>query len=121
VTQRNVATRGDGLCAIVERASGTGVGFCGLDHPGGQAEAEPKTALRPERWGRGYASEATTALLADGVAAHGLRRVVATIAPLHHASHRVLLKARRGELVRNDDGLSTQRLEGRAVVPLMAP
>ena len=116
VTRRNVATRGYGMCAIVERASGRVIGFCGLVHPGGPPEAELKYALHRAHWGRGYATEAASALLAHGAAAHGLRRVVATAAPENLASHRVLLKAglRRAELVRNDDGSFTQRFEWRA-------
>ena len=123
VTRRNVATRGYGMCAVVERASGAVVGFCGLVHPGGETEAELKYALRREHWGRGYASEAAAALLAHGAAAHGLRRVVATAAPGNLASHRVLLKAglTRGELVRHDDGSFTQRFEWRAGAPEAAP
>jgi RimJ/RimL family protein N-acetyltransferase len=123
VTRRNVSTRGYGMCAVVERASGTVIGFCGLVHPGGQAEAELKYALRREHWGRGYATEAAAALLAHGAAAHGLCRVVATAAPENLASHRVLLKAgmRRGERVRNDDGSFTQRFEWRAGAPAASP
>ena len=123
VTRRNVATRGYGMCAVVEPASGAVIGFCGLVHPGSQPEAELKYALRREHWGRGYASEAAAALLAHGAAAHGLRRVVATAAPENLASHRVLLKAglTRGELVRHNDGSFTQRFEWRAGAPEAAP
>lgn len=110
VTRRNYATRGYGMNAVVERGSGAVVGFCGLVHPGGQAEAEIKYALLRARWGRGLASELAAALLAHGAAAHGLRRVIATVAPDNLASQRVLRKAgmQRGALRRNDDGSFTQ-------------
>lgn len=110
VTLRNYATRGYGMVAIVERASDEVVGFCGLVHPGGQPDAEIKYALRRDRWGRGYATEAASALLAWGAATFGLREVIATTAPGNTASHHVLLKAgmRRGELRPNADGSHTQ-------------
>jgi len=110
ITQRNYAQRGYGMYALVERASGAVIGFCGLVHPDGQADAEIKYALHADAWGRGYATEAARALLAYGRDVHGLRRVIATAAPEHAVSHRVLLKAglRMGALRRNDDGSSTQ-------------
>lgn len=110
VTLRNYATRGYGMVAIVERASGETIGFCGLVHPGGQPGAEIKYALRRDRWGHGFATEAAHALLSWGAAAFGLREVIATAAPENKASHHVLLKAgmRRGELRHNGDGSQTQ-------------
>lgn len=110
VTDRNVATRGYGMVALVERGSaGPPIGFCGLVHPGGQVECEVKYAFLRSHWGRGYATEAVRALLAHGAAAHGLTEVIATVAPRNEASQRVLLKAglRRGEPRRNPDGSTT--------------
>jgi ribosomal-protein-alanine N-acetyltransferase len=116
VTHRNYATRGYGMIALVERHSGAVVGFCGLVHPGGQAEAEIKYALHRDWWGKGLATEAATALLAYGAARFGLASVIATTAPENEASHRVLLKAgmERGELRREDDGSLTQLFVWRA-------
>jgi RimJ/RimL family protein N-acetyltransferase len=113
VTERNVATRGYGLCALVERASGGVIGFAGLVHPGGQPEAEVKYALRRSHWGRGFATEAVRGLLAWGARAHGLARVIATTAPANHASHRVLRKAGLSDaaLRDNGDGSFTQLFE----------
>lgn len=110
VTLRNYATRGYGMVAIVERESGETIGFCGLVHPGGQAEAEIKYALRRDRWGQGFATEAARSLITWGAATFGLREVIATTAPENKASHRVLLKAsmRWGELRHNGDGSQTQ-------------
>jgi ribosomal-protein-alanine N-acetyltransferase len=42
VTRRNHATRGYGMVALVEQASGAVVGFCGLVHPAAQVEPELK-------------------------------------------------------------------------------
>ncbi|WP_425457840.1 GNAT family N-acetyltransferase [Arenimonas fontis] len=89
VTRRNYASRGYGMLALVERSSGTVVGFCGLVHPAGQAEPEIKCALRRDCWGKGFATEAATGLL--GYARQlGLSDVIASTDPRNEASHRVL-------------------------------
>ncbi len=110
VTHRNYATRGYGMFALVSRSSNSVVGFCGLVHPDGQAEAEIKYAFRREFWGQGFASEAATAMLAIAPSAFGLHRVVATTAPENVASQRVLLKAgmQRGVVKLSEDGSLTQ-------------
>lgn len=110
VTQRNYAARGYGMFAVEQKPAGTIIGFCGLVHPGGQAEAEIKYAYLRETWGQGIATEAAAALLHYGHAAHGINHVVATAAPANAASHRVLLKAgmQIGALRSNDDGSFTQ-------------
>jgi RimJ/RimL family protein N-acetyltransferase len=116
VTANNIRQRGYGMATLVAKADGRSVGFCGLVHPGGQAEAEIKYALRRDCWGFGYATEAARGMLRHGAAAHGLKRIIATTAPANTASHRVLLKAgmRRGALRRNDDGSFTQLFEWHA-------
>ena len=98
VTRRNVEARGYGMCALVEGARV--VGFMGLVHPGGQDEAELKYALRRADWGRGLATEAGAGMLAWGARAHGLREVIATVAPSNAASQRVLAKL---GMTRGDD------------------
>jgi RimJ/RimL family protein N-acetyltransferase len=110
ITQRNYATRGYGMVALVERESEQVVGFCGLVHPAGQPQAEIKYALRRSHWGGGLATEAAIALLAYGRSRFGISKVVATTDPANVASHRVLLKAglQRAELRRNEDGTFTQ-------------
>ncbi len=119
VTLRNYVTRGYGMVALLDRASGAVIGFCGLVHPGGQPEVEVKYALHRDWWGRGMATEAVGALLAQGAAAFGVARVIATAAAENAASHRVLRKAglQPTELRRNDDGSFTQVFAGRAVAP----
>ena len=113
VTANNYRQRGYGMAALVDRESGDVVGFCGLVHPGGQAEAEIKYALKRKWWGLGLASEAASAMLRYGARVHGLQKIIATTAPQNTASHRVLEKAGmvRGELRRNDDGSYTQIFE----------
>jgi RimJ/RimL family protein N-acetyltransferase len=116
VTRRNYEARGYGMSALVERATGRVVGFCGLVHPGGQAVAELKYALRREHWGRGLASEAATGMVEHAASVLGLREIIATAAPENLASHRVLVKAglQRAELRDNDDGSQTQVFRWRA-------
>lgn len=93
VTLRNYATRGYGMSALCLREGGVVIGFCGLVHPGGQAEPEIKYALRRAYWGRGFATEAAVGMLGYGARALGIERVIATIAPANGASQRVLEKA----------------------------
>jgi RimJ/RimL family protein N-acetyltransferase len=50
--------RGFGLFAVMERASGAFVGRIGPWEPEGWPDFEIGWALRPEYWGRGYATEA---------------------------------------------------------------
>lgn len=92
VTERNYATRGYGMSALISRDDHRVVGFCGLVHPGGQPEAELKYALRRTHWGLGLATEAARGMLDYGREAFGLTRVIATIAPQNVASARVLTK-----------------------------
>jgi [ribosomal protein S5]-alanine N-acetyltransferase len=109
-TEENYQLRGYGMFAL-EDACGEVVGFCGLVHPNGQAEPELKYAFKRMYWGRGYASEAASALLAWAARSYGLSRVIATIAPENRASERVLRKAGMVlEAVRRDEhGLDTAR------------
>lgn len=119
VTRANYVNRGYGMFAVEERASSRVIGFCGIVHPGGQAEPEIKYAFLRSHWGLGLATEAVTALVRYGADAHGLRYIMATTAPENAVSHRVLLKAgmQRGELRENDDGSRTQLFHWRAPVP----
>lgn len=93
VSERNYRTRGYGMSALVDRADGKTVGFCGLVHPGGQAEAELKYAFRRDYWGRGLATEAARAMLAYARQELGLQHAIATAYPQNLASLHVLRKA----------------------------
>jgi len=109
VTAANYLLRGYGMAALVEKSTGSVIGFCGLVHPDGQPEAEIKYALKRSYWGQGLATEAARAMLAYGAAAHGLQHIIATIAPENMASHRVLEKAGMTAMAlrNNDDGSVT--------------
>lgn len=93
VTGSNYEKYGYGMFALEDRNSAQVVGFCGLVHPGGQAEPEIKYAFRRSHWGRGLAGEAVPALLDYGAAVHSLKYVIATVAEGNLASQRVLLKS----------------------------
>jgi len=116
VTAENYRRRGYGMFALVERETGAVVGFCGLVHPQQQVEAELKYAFLRSAWGRGLATEAARGLLDHATTTLGLGRVVATVAPGHLASQRVLEKAgmTRGALRDNDDGSKTQLFHWRS-------
>jgi RimJ/RimL family protein N-acetyltransferase len=116
VTAENYRRRGYGMFALVERATGAVIGFCGLVHPQQQAEAELKYALLRSAWGRGLATEAARGLLDHAATTLRLGRVMATVAPEHLASQHVLEKAgmTRGALRDNDDGSKTQLFHWRS-------
>ncbi len=116
VTAENYRLRGYGMFALESHQTGKVIGFCGLVHPGGQAEAEIKYAFMRSHWGQGLATEAVAMLLLHGARGRGLNRIIATVAPANLASQRVLLKAGMtlAHLRPNDDGTVTQVYEWHA-------
>ena len=73
------------------------IGFCGLMVPSFQAHFMPciEIGWRMARahWGRGYATEAARAALADGFGRAGLRQVVAFTAMGNQPSRRLMERA----------------------------
>jgi len=96
--------RGMTFFALEENASGAFVGAVGL-FPVGQLPFAPAVEigwrLRPESWGRGYASEAARAALAQGFGPLGLDEIVAYTAAPNLRSQRVM---ERIGMVRDPDG-----------------
>ena len=86
--------RGFGLLAAELRDTGELVGrICFLDtEVDPTADAELHYHLAPAAWGSGLATEAARAVLEWAFDAGRLRRVVAVIHPLNHASRRVAEK-----------------------------
>ena len=85
---------GFGPWVFFEQATGVFVGRGGLRRSriGGEERVEVLYALRPDAWGRGYATE--IALLAVGESRRaGLTEVHGLVAPANRASRRVLEKA----------------------------
>ncbi|MEO1093883.1 MAG: GNAT family N-acetyltransferase [Cyanobacteria bacterium J06638_28] len=110
VTRRNYEQRGYGMFAVAMRSAPEVIGFGGIVHSDGQAEAEIKYAYLRPYWGQGIATEVAKGLIQYGAKSHGIGYMIATTAPENTASHRVLLKAgmRRGELRDDGDGGQTQ-------------
>ncbi len=91
---RHEANHGWAPLAVEERASGTLIGDCGLvplELRG--PEIELMYDLHPDHWGRGLASEAVAAVMADGFSVTGAETIIAVVRPDNLASIRVLEKA----------------------------
>jgi len=82
-----------GLLAVERKADGDVVGYCGLIEGGLETEGEPELAFELLRrfWGRGYATEASLAVL-DWARSSGHERLWATVWDWNTASRRVLAK-----------------------------
>jgi RimJ/RimL family protein N-acetyltransferase len=110
VSINNYATRGYGCSAVIDKASGAMIGFCGLVHPVEAPEdVEIIYALRPEYWGRGLASEAAGAMLRYGLERFQLPQILATIDAANTASIAIVEKLgmRYLKTEPRDDGSST--------------
>lgn len=92
--QARYATWGSyGSWAAVEKATGAVIGGGGLIVLDGGPDVEVFYHFRADRWGNGFATELTRALIAYAFARLDLPRVVGVAYPANIASHRVLLKA----------------------------
>jgi RimJ/RimL family protein N-acetyltransferase len=84
---------GFGLFLVELKDGGEPVGMCGLIKRDTLPDVDLGYAFLPEYWGRGYAIEAASAVLAYGHHTHGLQRIVAIVSPDNDSSVRVLEKA----------------------------
>lgn len=84
---------GFGLYLASLGQGGTPIGMCGLVKREGLADVDVGFAFRSRYWSRGYAAEATRAVLAYGRVSLGLERIVAIVAPENRASIAVLKKS----------------------------
>ncbi len=86
------ALRGYGFFAVEEKASGSFIGWSGLLNPEGWPRIEIAWGIAPNRWRRGFATEAATAVA--GYAAKTLRvaQLISMIHPDNAASIRVAEK-----------------------------
>jgi ribosomal-protein-alanine N-acetyltransferase len=82
------------LWPVVEKASERVIGHCGFleKDVDGQCETELIYVLALDSWGKGYATEATSALRDYAFEQLGLRRIIALIDPENSASARVAEK-----------------------------
>jgi RimJ/RimL family protein N-acetyltransferase len=90
---RGRATSPIGLLAVERKEDGRAIGYCGLTDSGRGAAGEPELAFELLRrtWGRGYATEASQAVLEEARAS-GYERLWATVWEWNVASLRVLAK-----------------------------
>ena len=91
---------GLGVWATLERASGACVGMHLLNHIQGESFIQVGYVLYRDYWGRGYATEMSSALLRYGFEDLMLQQIVGITDPPNLASQHVLLKAglhRNGE------------------------
>lgn len=82
------------LWPVLDRSSGIIVGHCGLlpKTVDGRSEVELVYVIATAFWGRGYATEAATAIRDYGFRTLGLARLVSLIDPAHAVSERVARK-----------------------------
>lgn len=92
VSLKNYQTKGFGCAAVIDKASGAFIGYCGLVYPPNSAQVEIIYALQKASWGHGLATEVAGAMLKYGFEQHGLQRIVASIDPANSASVRVAEK-----------------------------
>jgi RimJ/RimL family protein N-acetyltransferase len=94
VRSREMATEGSGArVALDRRSDGAFLGWCGLTgYDAGHRSAALGYVLATPAWGRGYATEAATALLRWAFGALDLNRVQAQVDTRNAASARVLEK-----------------------------
>lgn len=102
---------GYGPFALEEKSSSALIGFCGLspETVGGVEEVHVGYRLARRFWGKGLATEAVRAVVANGFQQCGLKSVIAIVEPDHPASRRVVEKAGFGSIER-------QRFHGRDVL-----
>jgi len=79
-----------GFCAVIEKSSGKFVGWCGLWRLKETDEVEVGYALVKDFRGKGYAVEASEALLIYGFEELNLKEIVAVARPENRASWRVM-------------------------------
>ena len=93
--ERYYKTWGFGPYAVIERHSQELIGYCGLfffPDVGGQPEVEIGYRLARSTWGKGYATEAATAVRNYAFDTLGIMRLIAIIDPSNTASIRVAEK-----------------------------
>lgn len=86
----NFARRGYGRWAVIEKAGGALLGYCGLTQLPESPGVELVYLLARGAWGRGLATEASRACLRYGFEELGLERVYALTMPGNLRSRRVL-------------------------------
>lgn len=87
--------QGYGFWAIEEKSTGSFLGWLHFRAPEGHPSDEPELGYRLKKsaWGKGYATEASRAVIDKGFHELGVRRVFATTMTVNVGSRRVMEKA----------------------------
>lgn len=83
---------GFGLCAVIDKATRSFIGFCGLQYLDNTSEIEVGYRLEKKFWGMGLATEAAEASLRYGFHELGLERIVGVVHPENVPSQSVIQK-----------------------------
>lgn len=83
---------GYGRLACIEKSSGKLIGFAGLKYLPEMEEIDLGYRFLREYWGKGYATEASVAVMDYGRNVLGLKRIVGIVQPGNVASVKILLK-----------------------------
>jgi RimJ/RimL family protein N-acetyltransferase len=83
---------GFGLYLVAIKGGGPPIGICGLIKRDSLEDVDIGFAFLPEYWGRGYAYEAASAVMAYGGSVLGLKRIVAITSVDNDSSARLLEK-----------------------------
>jgi RimJ/RimL family protein N-acetyltransferase len=83
------ATRGYGTSAVIEKATGEFIGYCGVVCPPANDFDEVIYAFVPTAWGKGYATEVASAMIKYVFGISTLDTIYATIAPANKKSQHV--------------------------------
>ncbi|MCC2616503.1 GNAT family N-acetyltransferase [Aestuariibacter halophilus] len=86
------AKYGYGRHALIDKASGTLIGFCGLKYLPDLDDVDIGYRMLPEYWGQGLATEASEVLMDYARNTLGLTRVIALALPDNHGSIAVMKK-----------------------------
>jgi ribosomal-protein-alanine N-acetyltransferase len=89
-SRRSFADEGVGLWRLEARSDGAFVGIAGLRVTLGAREPQLLYALEPTRWGQGFATEASRAVIEHVFAELEWKELLASTDPPNHASIRVL-------------------------------
>jgi RimJ/RimL family protein N-acetyltransferase len=105
---------GFGLYLVELKEGALSIGICGLIKRDSLEDVDIGFAFRPEYWGRGYAHEAASAVIAYGRTVLGLRRIVAITSVDNDSSAKLLEKLGLGfeKMVRLSDDAEAVRLFG---------
>lgn len=105
VCHTKYATRGYGTSAVIEKASGQFIGYCGVIRAPDLDFDEIIYAFLPSGWGKGYATEIASAMIRYVFSISTLDTIYATIAPENKKSQHVADKlGMRFEREWDDDG-----------------